>query len=200
VASALLGATPMPRRERLLHPGAGLATAALDVPRASPTSAMETHGLAVFITLVASVIAACGDEPSGPPDAGLDAPAARCAGGDAVPYDCAWAPDGAACRGDAFLPPSCVDGAWSCPPGHIPDVDCNASSCLGVPLPGETCTPTGWQCTGGAESLPTTPDRHPQCGLTLCLTCAGFTGPFTVEGCTCSCRVSDGTVRCEPSP
>lgn len=148
--------------------------------------------------VLAIAIAAC-DRAPGTRDAGVDAAPRACAASDPPPYGCAYAPDGSTCVGDALVFATCVSGAWQCPTGHIPAPDCSAASCLGHPLPGEACTETGWQCTGGPASLPKAPDGHAQCGLTLCLTCAGFAGPFTVDGCTCACA-PDGDVRCEPVP
>lgn len=50
--------------------------------------------------------------------------------------------------GDGARQARCVDGAWRCPSGTIPEDQC---ACVGCPPGACTCAPTGWVCDAGVR-------------------------------------------------
>ena len=92
------------------------------------------------------------------------------------------------CGGDSFFGPAvCTDGKWTCEEG-IPTTDCPPGSCFGEKYPGEVCTDDGWSCQPSDEA-------YGVCHDVMCLTCDGFSGPTTVDGCACACEA--GVVECQ---
>jgi hypothetical protein len=75
-------------------------------------------------------------------DNGWVCPDAGSACGVEPDYACVGGTPGGQC-GDALLIPECVGSQWTCPAGTIPTSEC---ACLGLPLPGCTCTANGWVC------------------------------------------------------
>ncbi len=82
---------------------------------------------------------------------------------------------------------SCVAHTWTCPAGTVLPKDCPQGTCWGLPLPGETCGPKGWECKPELADVLSCPSL-------LCATCEGFEGPLNTTD--CSCRCEDGQVKC----
>lgn len=81
----------------------------------------------------------------------------------------------------------CHQNAWKCPGQTVLPSDCPPGTCWGLPLPGESCGPGGWQCTP-------TPEDVNGCPSLMCATCNGFDGPMVSESCECKCE--GGQVTC----
>lgn len=119
-------------------------------------------------------------------------------GGSADVISCAGEAPGcpAACGGDAFYPPSiCKDGAWFCDKGVLM-TDCPKDICWGPAMAGNTCEKGKWVCKPDK-------DDYAKCPTDMCLTCDGFSGPVTQDGCSCVCvgnkvKCSKGKLVCKP--
>ncbi len=83
----------------------------------------------------------------------------------------------------------CSAGKWKCPGHTVLPEDCPPGTCWGLPLPGESCGPSGWQCTPTAEQVKSCPSL-------MCATCNGLSGPLITTDCQCSCE--NGQVTCAP--